>query len=125
MKVNTYATVVRRANSISNINQQDNYRALVEKQIQLGPNDWPNTGVLHEGKPLRHCSTKVEPNQQHQSTRQLQSSRRETNPIRTKRLTKVLGAAKKTTLSRNLSNRTTNKRKEIIKAFILIHNIYR
>ena len=40
MKRNTYATVAGRANPISNSNQQDNYRALDDKLIELELNDW-------------------------------------------------------------------------------------
>ena len=39
MKHNTYANVPQRASPISNNNQPDKYRALIEKLVQLGPND--------------------------------------------------------------------------------------
>ena len=42
MKVDIYATVTQKASPISNNNNQpDKYTALIEKLLQLGPNDWP------------------------------------------------------------------------------------
>ena len=40
MRENSYASVVQRVNPIRNSNQQDHYRALVKKWIQLEWNDW-------------------------------------------------------------------------------------
>ena len=46
--MNTYATVAQKANPISNDNQQDNYRVLIKKLIQLEPNGWPKvSGKAH------------------------------------------------------------------------------
>ena len=39
MKVNIYTTEAQRVNLISNSNQLDNYRALLDKLIQLQLND--------------------------------------------------------------------------------------
>ena len=41
LMVSTYATVVQRVNPIKNRIQPDNYKALIEKLIQLEPNDRP------------------------------------------------------------------------------------
>ena len=38
---NIYTNVTQRVSPISNNNQSDQYRALIEKFVQLGPNDWP------------------------------------------------------------------------------------
>ena len=39
MKTNTFVTVEKKPNPFSNNNQIDYYRALVDKVIQLEPND--------------------------------------------------------------------------------------
>ena len=41
MGENTYNSVAWRADSIWQSNQVDKYKALMEKLIQLEPNDWP------------------------------------------------------------------------------------